>query len=216
MHQDYSDSFVFDEETPSETRCGKIAVERLLKGDRGHYGCLEHPYISFNCGWFPHSVMQQARTHRVGITFDVQSFRYTSKQFFDVLEGKKDIEDVFYLRPIGRYHDRNGKKYDYDLERRLKDLVYCRQALERYVSDIKYGISEEHARGKLPFDYRQHFVVTFNLRSLFHFIDLRHKKDAQLEIQKLCELMFDHVNEWTPEIAIWYETNRLSKAKLAP
>lgn len=53
--------------------------------------------------------MQQARTHRVGVSFDVQSFRYTGNQFIDVLEGKKDIEDVFYLRPVGYYTDRQGK-----------------------------------------------------------------------------------------------------------
>jgi len=28
-------------------------------------------------GLVPHSVMQQARTHRVGVSFDVQSMRYT-------------------------------------------------------------------------------------------------------------------------------------------
>ena len=55
--------------------------------------------------------MQQARTHRVGVSFDVQSFRYTGKQFVEVIEGKKDIEDVFYLRPVDHYTNRQGKKY---------------------------------------------------------------------------------------------------------
>lgn len=177
--------------------------------------CLEHPQIVFNCGYFPHSVMQQARTHRIA-SFDVQSLRYTGMRFLDVVTGKRDIEEVFYLRPVGDYEDRQGKKYHYSADRRKADLEWCLEAAKRYSLDIEAGMSEEHARGKLPFDYRQHFIVSFNLRSLMHFLDLRGKKNAQLEIQKLCDLMWVHFEKWTPEIADWYAKNRLGKAKLSP
>ncbi|BAY10805.1 FAD-dependent thymidylate synthase [Calothrix sp. NIES-2098] len=218
MHQDYTEGFVFDERDswPSESQCGEIIVKRLLAGERGHYGPLEHPQIIFNCGYFPHSVMQQARTHRVGVSFDVQSFRYTGNQFIDVVEGKKDIEDVFYLRPVGYYNDRQGKKYYYSPEQRAADLEWCFEAAKRYKADFEAGMSEEHIRGKMPFDYRQHFVVSFNIRSFLHFCDLRNKKDAQLEIQKLCEMMWPHFADWVPAIAEWYEKSRLGKARLAP
>lgn len=144
------------------------------------------------------------------------SFRYTGNQFIDVLAGKKDIEEVFYLRPVGYYSDRQGKKYYYSPEQREADLQWCLEAAKRYQQDIEAGMSEEHARGKMPFDYRQHFVVSFNLRSFLHFCDLRNKKNAQLEIQKLCELMWPHFHDWVPAIADWYEDTRLGKAKLAP
>ena len=471
LHQDYTENFVFDERDswPSEAECGEIIVKRLLAGDRGHYGPLEHPQIIFNCGYFPHSVMQQARTHRVGVSFDVQclaadtlitfvdskgsagkknlsktigelydlwtngekairsrsilgrngeppgeyrrdckqrirkmrlrvlneqtglfevghikevmcsgiqpvykvtledgktlectanhrlftpdgwqtmkdavglithadgtvvrinqnshvmcngvsvtddriytdkswletkisqgltikeiadlsncspniefytayspildpqdwevkpkpkgrklqshavkvksveyvgqqmtydlevdgdwhnfvanglvvhnSLRYTGNQFLDAAVGKKDIEDIFYLRPVDYYTDREGKKYYYSPEQREKDLEWCREAAKRYKIDFDGGMSEEHARGKLPFDYRQHFVVSFNLRSFLHFADLRNKKNAQLEIQKLCEMMWPHFENWAPDIAKWYTATRLGKARLAP
>lgn len=218
MHQDYSCDFVYGERDsfPSEEQCGEIIIKRLLAGDRGHFGCVEHPQITFNCGYFPHSVMQQARTHRIGVSFDCQSYRYTGSQVIDVVDGKRDIEDVFYLRPVGNYSDRTGKKYYYSPEQRESDLQWCLEASKRYKADFEAGMSEEHARGKVPFDYRQHFVVSFNLRSLLHFLDLRYKKDAQLEIQKLCEMMFPHLEEWTPAIAAWYKSNRLGKGKLAP
>lgn len=218
LHQDYSEGFVFDEQDnwPSETKCGEIIVKRLLAGDRGHYGCIEHPQITFNCGFFPHSVMQQARTHRVGVTFDVQSYRFCSGKVIAVAEGKTDIESAFYLRPVGEYSDRQGKKYYYSAEQREQDLQWCLEAAKKYKLDMEFGMSEEHARGKIPFDYRQHFVVSFNCRSLLHFLDLRFKKNAQLEIQKLCELMWPHVQNWVPNIAEWYEQNRLAKGKLAP
>lgn len=74
MHQDYSDQFVVAEREswPSEEKAGEVIVKRLLAGERGHYGPLEHCQIVLGCGYFPHSVMQQARTHRIGISFDVQ------------------------------------------------------------------------------------------------------------------------------------------------
>ena len=216
MHQDYSENFVFDEDPPSEEQAGHIVVKHLLKGERGHYGPLEHPSITFNVGWFPHDVMQQARTHRVATSFDVQSGRYTGQRIIDVVYGKRDIEEVFYLRPVGTYMDRTGKRYEYTTEDRKEDRANCFDLAEFYCDKIKRGYSEEHARQMIPYALRQHFVVTFNLRSLMHFMDLRAKKDAQLEITEMCDLMWPHVQSWTPAIAEWYETTRLHKARLAP
>lgn len=218
MHQDYSEGFVFDEREkwPEESKAGEIVVRRLLAGERGHYGCLEHPQITLNAGWFPHSVMQQARTHRVGISFDCQSMRYTGDRICQAANNILDLEEVFYLRPVGSYRDRQGKKYDYDEGQRAIDLMLCRQAAERYRDLLAEGFAEEHARGILPFDYRQHFVVSFSLRSFLHFMDLRAKLDAQEEIRDLCELMWPCMKEWAPEIAAWYEKSRLHRARLSP
>lgn len=217
MHQDYSEGFVFDEPVkPSEQDCGLLTVKHLLKGGRGHYGPLEHAQIAFNVGWFPHSVMQQARTHRVGISFDVQSFRYTGRRIIQAAKGKLPLEEVFYLRPAGNYTDRKGKKYAYSLQQRGLDLNHCRAAAHRYSELLDHGYAEEHARSILPFDTRQHFVVSFSMRSLMHFLDLRAKLDAQMEIQQLCELMWPAFYKWSPEISSWYGENRLHKARLSP
>jgi thymidylate synthase (FAD) len=178
--------------------------------------CLEHPQIILNCGYFPHSVMQQARTHRVGVSFDVQSMRYTGDRICKAANGELDLEDVFYLRPPGHYSDRKGRKYEYTSHQRYEDLHLCTIAAKRYRDLISAGFAEEHARGILPFDYRQHFVVSFNARSFMHFLDLRAKLDAQLEIRQLCDLMWPHLQDWAPQIAEWYQQSRLHKARLAP
>lgn len=218
MHQDMSLDCVAEQELKlTESECGKSVVKHLLEGHKGHYGPLEHPAISFSTGYFPHSVMQQARTHRINISFDVQSFRYTSQQIIDVVQGKRDFESVFYLRPPGKYFDRQGHKYEYTQEMRDEDKEACLITAEHYTKNVlERGYAPEHARGGIAFDIRQHFVVSFNLRSLMHFLDLRAKKDAQLEIQQLCELLLPHFKEWTPEIYEWYEANLLHKARLAP
>lgn len=218
MHQDYSEGYVCDEmdNWPDEKRAGEICVKRLLAGERGHYGPLEHAQIVFNVGWFPHSVMQQARTHRVGVSFDVQSMRYTGQRIVDYVHGKRDFEDVFYLRPVGFYKDRQGKHYKYTQDLREEDIRLCSRAASRYAWLLQEGVAEEHARSILPFDYRQHFVVSFSMRALMHFLDLRSKLDAQEEIRNLCDLMFVRFKTWAPEIAEWYETTRLHRARLAP
>lgn len=216
MHQDYSEQYVYNEKPPEEKRAGEIVVNRLLAGERGHYGPLEHPQITFSTGYFPHSVMQQARTHRIGCSFDVQSMRYTGDRICKAASGFLPIEEVFYLRPVGYYSDRKGRKYQYTEHQRNKDIKLCEAAANRYQELVEGGFAEEHARGILPFDYRQHFVVSFTLRALFHFLDLRAKLDAQPEIQVLCDMMWPHLEMWTPEIAAWYKKTRLHKARLAP
>jgi thymidylate synthase (FAD) len=218
MHQDYAEGFVAHERDtwPSEARCGDVIVTNLLKGGRGHYGPLEHPQIVFNVGWFPHSTMQQIRTHRVGVSFDVQSFRYTGKRILDVVDGKRDVEEVFYLRPLGFYSDRQGKKYEYTAAQRQQDIAWCLEASRRYKQKIERGFAEEQARGLIPFDIRQHWVMSANVRSVMHLLDLRWKADAQLEAQKMCEAIWPHFQAWVPTIAAWYEDNRLKKARLSP
>lgn len=144
------------------------------------------------------------------------SFRYTGQRIIDVSTGKREIEDVFYLRPTGKYTDRQGKHYHYTEAQRSQDLDCCLQACQHYQKRLEEGLAEEHARGLIPFDARQHFVLSCNARSLMHLLDLRWKKDAQLEAQKFCELLYLRFEEWCPAIAHWYKENRAKKAKLSP
>jgi thymidylate synthase (FAD) len=149
-------------------------------------------------------------------SFDVQSGRYTSLRILQAAKGERPLEEVFYLRPVGSYSDRKGVKYAYSEDLRKIDLARCYDAAGHYAWQLRAGLSEEHARGLLPFDYRQHFVVSFSLRALLHFLDLRAKRDAQLEIQQLCQLMLPHLDDWVPQVAAWYRSTRLGKGKLAP
>lgn len=238
MHQDYSDEYVGDlnadsEFYPSERLAGEIAVKRLLKGGRGHFGCFEHPQITFAVGYYSHTVMQQARTHRVGVSFDVQSGRYTGFQvesmvkyylhndieIFDYPTNHKVWEKfhkVFYLRPLGDYTDRKGNKYTFTEQMRKTQARSMFEAAMQYARSMRQGYAEEHAREVLPYALRQHFVVSFNMRSLMHFLDLRHKSDAQLEVQDMASRLLPHFVEWSPEIANWYINERLNKARLSP
>lgn len=241
-HQCVCEGAAIDDACPSEEQAGEYAVKHLLAGDRGHWSPLEAPQISFNVIGWNHRTMQQIRTHRIGVHFSVQSMRYTSKRFLEVAAiirnaaGKNHfpngeqinaavfeythvqdaIEKVIYVRPQSEYSDRSGHKYYYDAAERMSDLTVCAGSILRYANKIEQGYSEEHAAGLLPMDCRQHWVMSANVRSLCHILDLRWKADAEIEAQQLCEAIFPHFEKWVPAVAEYYMKARAKRARLAP
>jgi thymidylate synthase (FAD) len=177
---------------------------------------LEHPQITFSCSGFVHNVIVQARTHRIGTTWDVQSQRYTGKRVVKVANRELDVEEVFYVRPVGFYTNRKGKKYEWTEENRQRKLGRILSECEEYAEYYDQGMCEEHIRDYLPQAIRQNFVVSFNLRSVLHFMDLRSKLDAQLEIQALCDAFVPELKLWTPSVWEYYEEKRLHRARLSP
>lgn len=207
MHQCYSSEPVYG--CPiTEEQAGQKVVEKLLKGDKGHYGPLEHPQISLSCSYFPHSTVSQLTRHRLA-TFDVQSFRYTS------INPETPIDDVFYFRKPGTYTSREGQ-FQITGAMHAFALEQAQKAVRNYQSLIEANIPCETARSVLPHDYRQHFIMSVNLRSLIHLLDIRHKPDCQLEIQIWASMVLAQFEQWCPEIAGWYKSTRLNKARLAP
>ena len=213
---DYSEVPIHQVEVPNNKKCGEWVVEQLLANERGHWGPLEHPQITFSCAGFVHNVMVQARTHRIGTTWDVQSQRYTGKRVVKVASKELDIEEVFYVRPVGFYTNRKGKKYEWTGEDRQDELQWIVEGCKRYAVKYDKGMCEEHIRDYLAQAIRQNFVVSFNLRSVLHFMDLRSKLDAQLEIQALCDSFAPELEKWTPSVWAYYEEKRLHKARLSP
>ncbi|MCJ7647228.1 MAG: FAD-dependent thymidylate synthase [Candidatus Lokiarchaeota archaeon] len=213
---DYSETPIHSQTIPKPSKCGEWIVEQLLSNDKGHWGPLEHPAITFSVCGYVHSVMAQARTHRVGISFDVQSQRYTGKRVVKVANEELKPEDVFYVRPPGFYVNRTGKKYDWTQEDYEDELKFIVEGCKRYAVKYEKGVCEEHIRDYLAQAIRQNFVVSFNLRSVLHFIDLRAKLDAQLEIQALCEQTIPYLRSWAPNVWKYYEEKRLHRARLSP
>jgi thymidylate synthase (FAD) len=203
-----------------QIHCATVSTGALIVRRNGKVAicgnCLEHPSITFDCVGFVHNVVVQARTHRVGVSFDVQSQRYTGRRVLKVADGKLPINEVFYVRPVGLYLDRKGHKYEWTEENYSNELKSCLEASKRYSEGYEKGMAEEHLRDYLPQNIRQNFVVSFSLRAALHFLDLRAKLDAQLEIQALCEGMVPLIKEWVPEIFSYYEQKRLHKARLSP
>jgi thymidylate synthase (FAD) len=220
MHQDYSAEYV-TAASRVPANYGEAVVRHLLEGDRGHYGPLEHPQITFAVGYFPHLVVQQARTHRIGVSFDVQSFRYTGKQLLELGSDPSpgQLEQVFYVPANIKEGQAKTREGVCPISPEALGIV-----LEQYRSQVaayrrlvtECGVPPEDARCVLGYGIRQHFVVSFNCRSLMHFLDLRAKADAQREIRELCDLIWPHFEAWCPHIAAWYRKHRWGKARLSP
>lgn len=213
---DYSETPIHYQDIPSPQKCGEWIVDQLLSNERGHWGPIEHPGITFSVSGYVHNVIVQARTHRVGITFDVQSQRYTGKRVVKVAKREIDVEEVFYVRPAGFYTNRKGKKYEWTEENRQRKLGRILSECEEYADYYEQGMCEEHIRDYLPQAIRQNFVVSANLRSVLHLLDLRAKMDAQVEIQALCEQIAPELQKWAPNVWGYYEEKRLHKARLSP
>jgi thymidylate synthase (FAD) len=81
-------------------------------------------------------------------------------------------------------------------------VAWCLEGAKLYAKRIGQGFSEEHARSLIPFDVRQNWIVSCNVRSFMHLLDLRWKADAQLECQDLCDLMWPYFETWVPAIAL--------------
>lgn len=214
LHTDYAEDYTPGTDL-SEDRCGEIVVQRLLKGNRGHYGPLEHPCLTLAIR-ADHNTIVQLRTHRIGMSFDVQSMRYTGERVVRVAKRELQPEDVFYVRPTGTYWDRQGGRYEWSEDDREEALAIAFSSALDYTRLREAGVSEEHSRQCLITSYYQNAVITGNLRSWLHLLDVRLKGDAQLEIRYLMELIESEVQRWAPEVHTWWASNRKGKAQLAP
>lgn len=207
-----------------EEKLGHRVVNHCLK--YGHHSVIEHPTITFLVQGYPHEVMVQLTRHR-HLSFSVQSQRYTGERIMKLnkflvssgvpdLEKAKEIEKLFYVRPVGDYKDRKGNYHKLTQEERIETLLSFINPIDTYFNKVRVGVSFEMARGSLPQCIRQDFIVTMNARSLLHFLDLRTPKDAQEEIRHLAFKVYEHFEKWMPEVANWYSNSRLGKNKLAP
>ena len=102
------------------------------------------------------------------------------------------------------------------MELREQDLEWCMAGCKRYAERIGNGLAEEHARGLIPFDVRQHWVMSGNARAIMHLLDIRGKYDVQMETRVMTELLFEKFQTWMPEVCDWYERSRWRKGTLAP
>lgn len=217
LHQCYSSEPV-DMPQKTEEQCGVIIVDKLLKGGKGHYSPLEHASISLGIRGFNKATIDQLLRHRIGVSPSVQSFRYTSKHITKAASNQGDvkaIEKVVYIRPVGHYQSREGLYY-YDPTTRNEDLSLARTCVVNAARRMSQGMPAEQARGCLPFDYRQHVMITLNVRSLMAVLDKRTPENSQSEIRTLANMMMEIFLIYTPQIAEWYKRNRYGKSKLAP
>lgn len=211
LHQCYSSQPTALPPSLDETKAGLSVVEHLLAGNRGHYSPLEVANLTLNLTYLPHSLLQQLTRHR-HLSFSVQSFRYTSQQFLKYAATHRfpNAEALEQLVYFGR-EPVKSKPFA------ATDYTLAHQAIRLYAYKVgKLEVLAEDARGRLPFDLRQHAVVSGNLRAWWHVLDLRLKPDTQPEFQQLALQVQAVLRLWVPQLQEWYDSRRATRAVLSP
>ena len=117
--------------------------------------------------------------HRIGCSVNAESARY------------KELKE-----------DKNYIPVDWPITEQVALEAFCFEAFQKYHSCIRRLVDEhgfdrkrakESARFYLPYANQLCFDVMFNWRSFQHFLGLRMKPDAQLEIRQIAEQMLELV-----------------------
>ena len=153
---------------------------------REHHGTpFEHNSLTFLVR-APILMWREHMRHRVGVSYNEESGRY------------KQLAPRFYQPKVARVQ--HGKPGAYVFEPGTDDQTKamrtsiqssCRHAYGEYEIMLEAGIAREVARMVLPVNTFSSAYVTFNTRSLMHFLSLRLAGTAQEEIRMVAEKYLD-------------------------
>ena len=123
------------------------------------------------------AIANQLVRHRVAITQESQRYvDYSTAKFIDPTKFKPELYD-------------NDKKYTIigldGLEYTKTSEDIGKYLMSLYNNFIKQGLRKEDARGFLPLNTETKLVMTFTLRQLLKFFELRTDKAAQVEVRTL-------------------------------
>ena len=179
----------------------KNLISYLMK--HGHLSPFEHITFTFHVK-APIFVVRQWFRHRIGMSPNEMSRRYTSKNANEFYVPQHiRIEDPTDKQSSIKHEDENTKNEALKIIQETYTQVY-----NAYESLLKLGVAREMARIVLPVGEYTEFYLTTNARALMHFLDLRASTHAQWEIQEYAKALaqvFKKLCPWTYEAYLKYE-----------
>ena len=170
-----SDTFIDDRD--GAVVCGtkdKELIERI--GNKlKHKSTLRHVTYIFDCSDVSTKTLLALTRHCVGKDISVESTRYTTSKRSDKLS----------------FTETPNPAINKSLEV-IMDLVQ---------GHIQAGHSNDDISMLLPQAYNYSFIMTMNIQSLQHFLELRTKRDAHYDIRKLANALFELIepsSSWFP------------------
>lgn len=134
-----------------------------------------------------------------------QHMRHRTASINEISARYSVIEDEFYTPVPFRTQSTDNKQgsagsMDEEVNKEITEryTYLCREAFEVYNLMLEKGVSRELARCVLPQSTMTHFYWKINLHNLFHYLRLRMDGHAQLEIQELARMIFEHVKQKVP------------------
>jgi flavin-dependent thymidylate synthase len=160
-----------------EKRIGKLLQ---FLAENKHHTPFEKSYLHFlvTCDTASHIHFIK---HRIGVSVNGESARY-----------KELKEDKYYVP-----EDWPNELYDEFMDDAAELYDKYHSYLDRLVNYYGYERkrAKESARFILPYANQLTLDIGFNFRSFMHFLGLRYKDDAQLEVQELAGQMLKLVQE---------------------
>lgn len=175
-------------------------IRQLLR--REHYGPFEHAHIQFHVKGMSRVTMAQLTRHR-HMSFDIQSMRYVDFEDADVAVPKSLTDPGHFSRDEGQVEmsERTRKRMLAVFERQVE------QSVTAYNNMVEAGVPKEDARYILPLGAKVNVVFSGNLRTMLHVLNMRSRANAQWEIRDLCDKLGEHIDEWAPRTAEYFEEN---------
>lgn len=198
--------------------------------EHGHTSPYRHSFFTFH--WkAPLFVFRQAFKYQVGSgwrKYEVDGAPVSLEVFevmFDTDKGCSWNEvsgryvkwtPEFYVPGVMRANPPHGNKQasvdlheDFDhAGERAAMLTECEQSFQLYEARIERGVAKEIARMALPQNLYTQAYWTVSLQALLHFFDQRMKLDAQYEIRRYAEAIYDLVEDDLTRIGVKRESFR--------
>lgn len=161
--------------------------------DHGHWSPFEQAHASFEIVT-SRAIAAQILRHR-SFVFQERSQRYTDDiTGFETTAGRRQAE-------------KNRQSSTDDLDQATQDKWRAIQwhafndAHAAYRAALRLGICREQARMLLPLAVQTNLVMTGNIRSWIHYIELRTKPDTQEEHRVIAEAIRSQLAKELPVIA---------------
>lgn len=192
--------------------------------EHGHTSPYRHSFFTFH--WkAPLYVFRQAFKYQVGSawrTYEVDGEAVSLEAFevmFDTDKGCSWNEvsgryvkwtPEFYVPKVMRSNPPHGNKQasvdlpdDFDhAGERERMLDECNAMFAQYEQRIERGVAKEIARSCLPQNLYSQAYWTVSLQAVLHFLDQRLKADAQFEIRRYAEAVFELLRDDLERIGI--------------
>lgn len=143
----------------------------------GHESPMEHVSFTFAIEGISRACSHQLVRHRVGASYSQKSQRYVKEKQFDYVVPPKIAAQP-------------------ELAAKFSETMGALQGV--YEELLAAGVPAEDARFVLPNAASTSLVLTMNVRSLWHFFELRCCQRAQWEIRALANEMLSLVREVAP------------------
>lgn len=156
------------------TQAKRERIPALLKmlADNGHHTPFEKSMLHFLCRVDTATHIHLLK-HRIGVSINGESARY------------KELDDPTWHAPEDWPTRMKVELWHHHVE----SVKLYRFAIKQLEPAIGRKRAKESARMFLPYSNQLTLDVSFNMRSFVHFIGLRMKPDAQVEVRELAEDM---------------------------